>query len=111
MTKFIHLTAAAAILACGTAAAGTVKTIDVEISYDATLLASDVGVDAVIQSITQQAKDACGHTSPAPASYTAISRLDHACVDSVVEQAVDAIKTEQAKQGTSVHQKFAQIAP
>lgn len=111
MTKFIRLTAAAAIFVCGSAAASTVKTIDVEISYDAALLASNEGVTAVIQSIQQQAEDACGYTASVFASTTAIKRRDHACVNSVVDKAIAAIKSEQVEQGMAVHQKFAQLTP
>lgn len=111
MIKFIHLTAAAAIFVCGVAAADPVKTIDVQISYDAALLMSDDGVDEVIQSIRQQAINACKYDSSTSASYTAIGRRDHACTDSVIEKAIAAIKAEQMDQGISVHQKFAQITP
>lgn len=90
MYKSIFATVAVLGFAISSAHAET-ELIDVEISYDRALLSSTAGMKRLHASLQSQARKACSYEFETIPSLFLKSTVDAECVNSVMEQAIEAI--------------------
>lgn len=87
--------------------AETVTPIEVSITYDHSLLASDLGAEAMLDNMRLQARDACTSSG---AKFGRGPAVDRDCVDDVVAKAAVKILQERETKGLKTAPVFARAA-
>ncbi len=104
MRKAIVTFVSAVVLAVPVAQAeGT--PITVELKYDSTMLATETGAKAVLQSIKAQATEACAYTKPVSGAH----HVDRACRDDLVDKAIGKIRLAAVEDGEKAVYVFASL--
>jgi UrcA family protein len=75
---------AGSVMFAAPAVAETQRVVQLEVQYDANVLATASGAETVLQSLQNQAATACGYTRP----VTGSPRIDDVCAAEVVARAV-----------------------
>jgi UrcA family protein len=101
------LTAFGAALVPSAAQAETLTPITVSIQYDHALLASDIGAEAMLDNMRQQARDAC---TTRGAKFGRGPMVDRSCADDVVAKAAVKILKEREAKGLTTAPVFARVA-
>ncbi|MEL6723696.1 MAG: UrcA family protein [Pseudomonadota bacterium] len=100
---FVTLIAAAAVAAPFAHAEGT--PITVEMTYDATLLATEAGAKSVLDSLKVQAAEACSYATPVTGTPT----FDRDCRDDLVDKAIGEIRLAALEEGQAATYVFAAL--
>ncbi|MBD3769737.1 MAG: UrcA family protein [Rhodobacterales bacterium] len=104
-----QMLAAAALVAVVpfAASAETTTPVTVDITYDHALLASDLGAQAVLSDIRDQARSAC---TTSGAKFGRSPSVDRDCANDVMAQAAVKILKEREEMGLKTAPAFARVA-
>ncbi len=81
------------------------KTITVDLTYDRALLETESGAELVLESLRDQAIEACTYASP----ILGTPKHDEACRDDLLEQAVAEVRRVSLQEGTAAVSVFASL--